>query len=160
MSSGFHTSMDQDLRKARDAKFRSSETEALNWLYDTLSLPEAERSAYRSLNMVEILKDGLLLCRLGDLLQIEGSPTRKAKKSSMPFRQMENVMFFLQLCDKIGMAHDEIFQTIDLFEGKDPYQVVVTLMAFSRKANEMQPDRFPQIIGPRLSRTKTPAPKP
>lgn len=51
------------------------------------------------------------------------------------------------------MAHDEIFQTVDLFEGKDPYQVVVTLMAFSRILHGRKPAVF-RIIGPKPAKVK------
>ena len=52
-----------------------------------------------------------------------------------------------------GVAHDEIFQTVDLFEGKDPYQVVVTLMAFSRILHVRKQAVF-RIIGPKPAKVK------
>lgn len=76
----------------------------------------------------------------------------------MPFVQMENILFFLQFCELVGMAHDEIFQTIDLFERKDPYQVVVTLMAFSRLAHAQKPHVFKTVIGPKAVKVKPQVP--
>jgi hypothetical protein len=45
-------------------------------------------------------------------------------------------------------AHDR-FLTVDLYEAKDPAQVLQCLSAFSRVANTHNPDKFPTTIGPR-----------
>lgn len=69
----------------------------------------------------------------------------------MPFVQMENISHFLRACKSPPLnlqAHD-IFQTVDLYEGKDPAQVLTCISAFSRRANAIQPNKFPTVIGPR-----------
>ena len=45
-------------------------------------------------------------------------------------------------------AHDR-FLTVDLYESKDPAQVLQCLSAFSRVANATNPAKFPTTIGPR-----------
>jgi len=45
-------------------------------------------------------------------------------------------------------SHDR-FLTVDLYESKDPAQVLQCLSAFSRVANSVNPSNFPTTIGPR-----------
>ena len=69
----------------------------------------------------------------------------------MPFVQMENISLFLKACQAppLGMHAHDVFLTVDLYERKDPAQVIQCIAAFSRRANEVQPDRFPRTIGPK-----------
>lgn len=156
-----NTNLDQDLHLSRDAKYKKSESEVRNWIFSTLSTPSAERDQYdqHGYDLIDMLKDGHILCQLGNHLDIPNCPTRKYRSSNMPFVQMENILFFLKACEMVGVAHDEIFQTVDLFERKDPYQVVVTLMSFSRQANETNSRAFPEIIGPKVVKVKPPVPR-
>jgi len=78
-------------------------------------------------------------------------PGIKFKASSMPFTQRENISQFLQACEMPPLnmpAHDR-FLTVDLYDSKDPAQVIQCLGAFSRAANGINPTRFPRVIGPR-----------
>lgn len=78
-------------------------------------------------------------------------PGIKFKKSNMPFVQMENISHFLRACEAPPLslpAHDR-FLTVDLYESKDPAQVLQCLGAFSRVANQNDPSRFPTTIGPK-----------
>ncbi|KAF1931442.1 uncharacterized protein M421DRAFT_418078 [Didymella exigua CBS 183.55] len=73
------------------------------------------------------------------------------KQSAMPFIQMENIAHFLRACELPPLhmpAHDR-FLTVDLYESKDPAQVLQCLAAFSRAANALDPARFPTSIGPK-----------
>ena len=85
-------------------------------------------------------------------------PGIKFKKSTMPFTQMENISHFLTACerDPINLAAHDRFLTVDLYEGKDPAQVLQCLGAFSRAANSVNPRRFPTAIG--LKRVGTMSP--
>jgi hypothetical protein len=67
----------------------------------------------------------------------------------MPFIQMENISHFLRACEQPPLnmpAHDR-FLTVDLFESKDPAQVLQCLSAFSRVACAKSPANFPTAIG-------------
>lgn len=68
----------------------------------------------------------------------------------MPFVQMENISHFLRACQMqpLSLPPHDVFLTVDLYEGKDPAQVLQCLMAFSRRANAVQPAKFPRTIGP------------
>lgn len=155
------TNLDQDLRSSRSDKYAKSEPEVKAWLFKVLKLPQSRIDEYNSYNLdlIEILKDGELLCKLGLLLNLQNNPCSKYKNSKMPFVQMENISFYLKACELIGVPHDEIFQTVDLFEAKDPYQVVVTMISFSRRANENNKIAFADVLGPKKAKVKPPVPK-
>lgn len=154
------TNLDQDLRNSRSDKYAKNEPEAKQWIFDVLGLDSVRINEYKAhrLDLIEILKDGELLCKLGSLVSVAANPCSKYKNSKMPFVQMENISFFLKTCEMIGVPHDEIFQTIDLFEAKDPYQIIVTLVSFSRQAHENNPGNFPTLLGPKKVKVKPPIP--
>lgn len=68
----------------------------------------------------------------------------------MPFIQMENISHFLRACEAPPLnmhAHDR-FLTVDLYESKDPAQVLQCISAFSRVAHAIDAAKFPTNIGP------------
>lgn len=69
----------------------------------------------------------------------------------MPFVQMENISIFLRACQAapLNLHQHDTFLTVDLFEQKDPAQVLQCLGAFSRAAHAVNPSRFPSVLGPR-----------
>lgn len=69
----------------------------------------------------------------------------------MPFIQMENISHFLRACEMppLNMPSHDRFLTVDLYESKDPAQVLQCLNAFSRVANSVNPSNFPTTIGPK-----------
>ena len=78
-------------------------------------------------------------------------PGVKFKQSAMPFVQMENISIFLRACQAppFNLHQHDTFLTVDLFEQKDPAQVLQCLGAFSRAANAANPSKFPSPIGPK-----------
>lgn len=75
------------------------------------------------------LKDGTVLCRLINSLYPRGqAPVAKIQASSMAFKQMEQISQFLQAAERYGIAATDIFQTVDLWEGKNMACVQRTLM--------------------------------
>ncbi|KHJ35600.1 putative calponin-like protein [Erysiphe necator] len=103
-------------------------------------------------NLLDALKDGVALCRLVNLA-VPGTLRFKAK-AQMPFVQMENISLFIEACKNhpFNLQSHDIFLTIDLYESKDPAQVLQCLGAFSRALHRIDPVRFPNQIGAR-SRT-------
>ena len=67
----------------------------------------------------------------------------------MPFVQMENISHFLRVCQSppLNLQPHDVFQTVDLYEAKDPAQVLQCIGAFSRRANAVNPARFPRAMG-------------
>ena len=78
-----------------------------------------------------------------------GSPGLRYKESTMPFVQMENISHFLKACQNppMNLPPHDVFLTVDLYEAKDPAQVLQCLGAFSRRASAIQPARFPGALG-------------
>ena len=77
------------------------------------------------------------------------SPGVKFKQSAMPFVQMENISHFLRACQMppLSLPPHDVFLTVDLYEAKDPAQVLQCIGAFSRRANAINPSAFPRAIG-------------
>ena len=138
------SSLDQDMRNLRMSRYTpQAASEVRTWIESTLNgpLPPGD--------LLEVLRDGVALCKLANLLL--PSPGVKYKSSPMPFIQMENVSHFLKACEMPPLnmpAHDR-FLTVDLYEAKDPAQVLQCLSAFSRQAHAAKPSVFRTTIGPK-----------
>lgn len=150
------TSLDEDLRQLRENKFSADAVEDIKrWIFKSV-LKESEPND----PLLQCLSDGTVLCRLANKLHEAISPGEsnliKWKHSNMPFVQMEQISQFLTFARQFGVPEDELFQTVDLFEEKDPAIVYQTLRSLSRYANKKKPDSYP-VIGPQLA-TKRPRP--
>lgn len=150
------TSLDDDLRELRESKFSNEAVEDIRkWIFESVlneTLPNEP--------LLESLRDGTVLCKLANKIastdSLNGRGLIKWKKSKMPFVQMEQISQFLTFARQYGVPDDELFQTVDLYEDKDPAIVYQTLKSLSRYANKSHPDLFP-VIGPQLA-TKRPRP--
>ncbi|KAH9829751.1 calponin domain protein [Teratosphaeria destructans] len=146
------TSLDQDVKALRLSRYSPhAANEARQWVEETLgdSLPPGD--------LLEALRDGVALCRLANMAL--PPPGIKFKQSQMPFMQMENISHFLKACEMPPLnlpAHDR-FLTVDLYEAKDPAQVLQCLGAFSRKAHAADPSRFKKTIGPKKQAVGSPS---
>ena len=68
------------------------------------------------------LRDGVVLCEL--LNCYESGLVRRVNRSRMPFKQRENISFFLSACSKrLGIMSGDLFTTSDLYEAKNIPQV-------------------------------------
>ncbi|ORY07653.1 hypothetical protein BCR34DRAFT_626391 [Clohesyomyces aquaticus] len=138
------SSLDQDMKNLRMSRYTpQAANEIRSWIEEVLGerLPPGD--------LLDALKDGTVLCRLVNLAV--PNPGVKFKKSQMPFIQMENISHFLRACEQPPLnmpAHDR-FLTVDLYESKDPAQVLQCLSAFSRIANSVNPSHIPTTIGPK-----------
>lgn len=72
-------------------------------------------------DVIEPLKDGTLLCKLINC--IKPGSVKKMNTSKMTFKQMENIDHFLNACTGIGCKKQDLFQTVDLYEGGNIPQV-------------------------------------
>lgn len=115
--------------------------ETKSWIEDILGerLPGGD--------LLDGVKDGVALCKLINLAV--GAPGVKYKASAMPFVQMENISHFLRACQSppLNLQPHDVFLTVDLYEQKDPAQVLQCISAFSRVAHQVAPSRFPSAIG-------------
>lgn len=82
------------------------------------------------------LKNGVILSKLVNSLYPDGSKPVKVPENppSMVFKQMEQVAQFLKAAEDYGVTKTDMFQTVDLFEGKDMAAVQRTLMALGSLA--------------------------
>ncbi|KAK1251045.1 hypothetical protein MKX07_005600 [Trichoderma sp. CBMAI-0711] len=141
------TSLDKDLRRLRLEKYTpAAANEARAWIEETLGEPLPSK------DLLEGLKDGVALCKLVNL--VLPAPGIKFKKSAMPFVQMENISHFLRACQAppLNLQQHDMFLTVDLYEQKDPAQVLQCIGAFSRAANAANPSKFPHPIGPKTAK--------
>ncbi|CAB3990561.1 muscle-specific 20 [Paramuricea clavata] len=81
------------------------------------------------------LKNGIALCNFINALQ-PGS-VQKVSKLPGPFNQMENIKAFLDAVEKYGLAKEDTFVTVDLFEGRNMKQVIRTIYAIGRKVRKI-----------------------
>ncbi|KAL6463211.1 hypothetical protein MHYP_G00276020 [Metynnis hypsauchen] len=80
------------------------------------------------------LKDGCVLCELINSLYRDAKPVKKIQNSTMAFKQMEQISQFLTAAEKYGVTKSDVFQTVDLWEGKDLAAVQMTLMSLGSLA--------------------------
>ncbi|KAF2674822.1 hypothetical protein BT63DRAFT_408970 [Microthyrium microscopicum] len=145
------SNLDADMKRLRMARYTPGASKEIRaWIEDTLgeTIPQGD--------ILDVLKDGTILCRLANL----GLPPPgiKFKKSNMPFIQMENISHFLTACEKppFNLPSHDRFLTVDLFEAKDPAQVLQCLSAFSRVSNTIFPNKYPTAIGPKRGGAMSP----
>ncbi|KAI9671981.1 MAG: hypothetical protein M1817_002287 [Caeruleum heppii] len=136
------SSLDKDLRNMRLSKYTpQASNEVKEWIEEVLGdrLPQGD--------LLDALKDGVALCKL---INLAVQPGVKYKSSSMPFVQMENISHFLRACQQppLNLQPHDVFLTVDLYERKDPTQVIQCIGAFSRRASTLQPAAFKRSIGP------------
>lgn len=135
------SSLDQDMRKLRlDRYTPAAANEIRGWIENTLGerLPPGD--------LMEVLRDGVALCKL---INMAVSPGVRYKASNMPFVQMENISHFLRACEMppLNLPSHDRFLTVDLYDNKDPTQVLQCIAAFSRRANQIKPSSFPTTLG-------------
>jgi len=81
-------------------------------------------------NCMSVLKDGVLLCKLMNILK-PGS-VQKINTNKMAFMQMENIGNYLKATEAYGVRSSELFQTIDLYEEQNMNAVVTNILAVAR----------------------------
>lgn len=143
------TNLDQDLAASRLGKYNDQARmkDTKRWIATVL--PQVNEQELMSEDLMDYLHDGTVLCQLIDTVWRAG--TIRYKQSKMAFVQMENIEQFLRFAQAHGIPQDELFQTIDLYESKDPYQVLMALQSLSRLINKQSNGKYP-IIGPNLSK--------
>ncbi|KAM3078597.1 calponin [Clarireedia jacksonii] len=146
------TNLDNDVNSKRgDRVTPAAVNEVRQFIEESLGepLPDVgDDPKFGTYNILAALKDGVALCKLAAL--VDPTKVRGFKpKASMPFIQRENIALFLAACEQPPLslpAHDR-FLTVDLYDAKDPAQVLQGIAAFSRAANKVEPSKFPNPIG-------------
>eukprot|EP00903_Cladosiphon_okamuranus_P008703 g8337.t1 len=135
--------LDAELAAKREANYDyDAEAEAQEWIEGVTGIKFADEFG-------EELRNGKRLCEL--INTIKPGAVRRVNDSKMPFKQMENVSNFLKACRAVGVAEHSLFETVDLYEGKDLGLVVRCLHALGQTVQKS----CPEYDGPRLGIMQT-----
>lgn len=85
-------------------------------------------------NFYEMLKDGILLCKLVNIMK-PGSIKKINENKAHGFKCMENIEKFLETAKAMGVPAQETFQTVDLWERQNLNSVVICLQSLGRKGS-------------------------
>ena len=110
------------------------ERSALAWVEAVLDKPGLFDDITGAHAVQQTLKDGIILCELINTLQ-PGS-VKRVNHQKMPFFKMENIGNFLAACEAYGLAKADLFQTVDLFEGRNMIAVINCIHSLGRKAHQ------------------------
>ena len=83
-----------------------------------------------------------------------GAGTVKYGTSKLAFKQMENIGKFLEACEKYGLAKTDLFQTVDLYEKQNVWQVVLTIHALGRKVCSVLPSLHVFVYCPAITQSE------
>ena len=109
--------LDKDLTEKRASHYDPQrEIQARQWLESITNNFDPTQT------FQEWLKNGVVLCKLVNIIMCDKKPI-KYSESKFPFKQMENIHFFLERIKDLGVPSFESFQTVDLFEAKNMNQV-------------------------------------
>ncbi|KTW28134.1 hypothetical protein T552_01993 [Pneumocystis carinii B80] len=141
-------SLDRSLRKKMEEKARSNPTfelDARNWIEDVIN-----EKLDSTKDLIDNLHDGVILCKVANAI---GPCQIRYKASNMPFVKMENIAAFLEFVQKLGVPNYDLFQTIDLYERKNTYQVIQCIHSLSRYAVQNLGFHVP-ALGPKLATSR------
>lgn len=96
----------------------------------------------------KVLKDGVILCKL--INKLKAGSVKKIHAKGGNFVLMQNIEAFQNGMKAYGVPHDEIFQTVDLFEARNIHQVVMSLGALARIASN-SPGYAGPTLGPKMA---------
>jgi len=117
--------IDHDLAMKQQAKYDlGEEAKAQAWIEGLTGEPF-------TLGFGEQLKDGVTLCKAMNV--IKPGAVKKINSSTLAFKQMENVTFFLKACRGIGVPQSSLFETPDCYELKDLGLVVQCIYGLAKE---------------------------
>ncbi|KAK3107834.1 hypothetical protein FSP39_023194 [Pinctada imbricata] len=116
----------------------AAEAEVRNWIKQLIG----EDIGDGAMNVEKNLRDGVILIKLLQKLY-EGTSNLPNKARTMklsyntmnaPFKQMENIEVFLKGANAYGVPLNSLFQTVDLYEGRNMAMVVATILQLGTEA--------------------------
>mgnify|MGYP003572569166 CR=1 FL=1 len=137
------------MSKKQAARDPAQETEVLNWIESILGTKVREGNK----SYEDILQNGIILCKVINVLQPGSINEKKIDTTGTPFKTMQNITNFNDAIKKYGVPVGDTFQTTDLFEKKDVGQVTRTLYALGRTC-QTHPEYISSnkpVLGPKLS---------
>ncbi|KAF7725761.1 hypothetical protein EC973_009378 [Apophysomyces ossiformis] len=113
--------------KMKQEQLEHNERLAIEFLNATLDRPIGEGQLHQE------LKDGVVLCNLVNKLR--PGTIKNVGQKNLAFVKMDNITRFLQgarqMNDQLGLNESQLFETIDLFEGKDMPAVINTILTLA-----------------------------
>lgn len=79
-------------------------------------------------DFADSLRDGVKLCDLINTIKPGAVKRVNRKEGQNKFKQMENISNFIRACRELGVKEYSLFETVDLYEGKDVGLVVKCLV--------------------------------
>ncbi|KAJ3167932.1 hypothetical protein HDU88_001879 [Geranomyces variabilis] len=126
------------VEKKKAAQHSENQAAALSFLESTIGRKLPNESLHLS------LRNGVILCEFINKLRPGSIPVISTRDA--PFLQMENINRFLNASKALGLKGHELFQTVDLYEGKDLQQVTVPNLAAYGIKRFTGTDRKLQVI--------------
>lgn len=133
--------MDADLKAKQEAGHdQALEEQVIKWVEDIVGAEKAKGDQ----SMHEWLKSGQVLCHL--LNAIKPGTVKKVNTMNAPFKQMENITFFMDGARGIGVPEYAMFGTPDLYEEKNMDSVTKCIFTLGGAVQV----HVPEFSGPKL----------
>jgi len=95
-------------------------------------------------DLYKTLRSGVILCKIVN--SITPGTIKSIRVGTLPFHMMENINSFIQACTNVfGMPTTDVFQTVDLYEGKNITAVLTNLHTLGRLCSKL-----PGYTGPSI----------
>lgn len=128
------------------AKMEGLQEEVQRWIEAVLGLEFTS-------DFHTFLKDGVVLCRL--MNAVRPGTIKKVNKSSLPAFQMDNITQFIRALREFGVAEQDLFGTVDLYEGRNLNAVLRGLLSFGRAIQRVAPEFQGPTLGVREVEKRT-----
>jgi len=133
--------MDADLKAKQDAAHDPAlEAEVVKWVEDIVGADKAKGDQ----SLHEWLKSGQVLCHL--LNAIKPGTVKKVNTMNAPFKQMENITYFMDGARALGVPEYAMFGTPDLYEEKNMDSVTKCIFTLGGAVQT----HVPEFSGPKL----------
>lgn len=142
-SSKIVSSTPEDANAKQAAVDNELEKEVCAWIEGVTFEKKGDQSMY------QWLRSGEVLCRLANAVKPGLIP--KINTGTVPFKQMENIIFFKDAARRVGVPEFSVFRTRDLYEEKNMGAVISCLQAFASAVQASCPEFTGPILGDALS---------
>jgi len=125
--------LDAELARKQAAKYDVElEKEVTDWIEAVSGEKKGDQE------VEDWLRDGTVLCKLANTI-VPGT-IKKVNTSKMPFKQMENITFFMNAARALGVSEIAMFGTPDLYEGKNLGSVLNCINTYGGVVQVAVPD--------------------
>jgi len=132
--------LDAELKAKQDAKYDPAlEAEVVGWIEALCGADHAKGDQ----SVHEWLKSGQVLCHL--INAIQPGTIKKVNTMNAPFKQMENITYFMNAARDIGVSEGSMFGTPDLYEEKNMGSVVMCIYTLGGVCQVQFPSLEPKL---------------